>query len=372
MAKTTRTNPASRGGLTLVEDDVLNESYEAAPTRRPPRGSAAQDPARGDASPRLRPFHPEEDMPADEPFLRVRRRVPVRKGVLPGWSRTRWGRILFIALVLAVFAVGITLALAIRNFFLHDGQFRIASADSIQTVGNIEVSRDQILSVFGSDLGHNIFLVPLAKRRAQLENMPWVQNATVMRILPDHLRVSLVERKPVAFLQRGSKISLIDAQGMVLALTPAIMSRHHYNFPVITGLTPDMTQAMRAARMQLYLNFLHSLDSSGKHISSQISEVNLADPEDVRATVTTNGRDLLLHFGHEDFLARYQRYAANIGNWIAQYPRLSAVDLRYNDQVVLTMAHANPTAANRGAKAKPSISARHSARAVHHAKRGRR
>ncbi|MCL5263049.1 MAG: FtsQ-type POTRA domain-containing protein [Acidobacteria bacterium] len=356
MAKTTRTNPASRGSLTLIEDEALDESYEPAPPRRGARDSAGDARPAEDASPRLRPFRPVETETEDEPFLRVRRRVPVRRGVLPAWSRTRWGRILFIALVLSIFAAGITLSLAVRSFFLHDQQFRIGSTAAIQTVGNTEVTRDAILSVFGSDVGRNIFYVPLAKRRAELERMPWVQSASVMRILPDQLRVSIVERKPVAFLQTGSQISLIDAQGMVLGLTPGIMARHHFSFPVITGLDPNMPEPTRAARVQLYLKFLQTLDSGGNHISSQISEVDLADPEDVRATITTGHRDLLLHFGREDFLARYQRYKANIQNWLTQYPALSAVDLRYKDQVVLTMAH--PAAPPDAAKTNSAIPAK--------------
>ena len=349
-----------------MDDEAPEESYEAAPTRRPARDSAAED-----TSPRLRPFRPAEGEADEESFLRVRRRVPVRRGVLPGWSRTRWGRILFIALVLAVFAAGITLAFAVRGFFLHNGQFRIASTDSIQTVGNAEVSRDAILSVFGADLGRNIFFVPLARRRAALESMPWVESATVMRILPDHLRVSIVERKPVAFLLSGSKIRLIDAQGILLHLSPPDMARHHFSFPVITGLNPTMPPPLRVRRMQLYLKFLAALDSGGKHIASQISEVDLSDPEDVRATVTTGGRDLLLHFGREDFLARYHRYAANIQGWLGQYPALSAVDLRYNDQVVLTMAHPVASQANDASRANPATPAKRVTQAVAPAKGGR-
>lgn len=341
-----------------MEDEVLDDPRAVAPVRRNSAGSATEDRLAEDASPRLRSFQPVDPAAEDEPFLRVRRRVPVRRGIVPGWARTRWGRILFIALAIAIFAAGIVLALAVRNFFLHDQQFRIASTDSIQTVGNTEVSRNAILSLFGADVGRNIFFVPLAERRAELEKLPWVKSATVMRILPDHLRVLLVERTPVAFLQTGSKISLIDEQGMVLALTPQTMARHHFSFPVITGLDPGIPQPMRAARMQLYLKFLQALDSSGKHISSKISEVDLSDPEDVRATITTNGHDLLLHFGHGNFQARYQRYAANIQNWLKQYPALAAVDLRYNDQVVLTMAHSAGSRANGATRTNPAVPAK--------------
>ena len=50
------------------------------------------------------------------------------------------------------------------------------------------------------------------------------------------------------------------------------------------------------------------------------------------------GADILAHFGEDHFLERYQRYTAHIAEWRQQYPKLAAVDLRYDHQVVLEMA----------------------------------
>ena len=47
------------------------------------------------------------------------------------------------------------------------------------------------------------------------------------------------------------------------------------------------------------------------------------------------GADILAHFGEDHFLERYQRYKAHIAEWRQQYPKLAAVDLRYDQQVVL-------------------------------------
>ena len=49
------------------------------------------------------------------------------------------------------------------------------------------------------------------------------------------------------------------------------------------------------------------------------------------------GTDVLAHFGEDRFLDRYQRYKAHIAEWRQQYPKLAAVDLRYEQQVVLEM-----------------------------------
>jgi cell division protein FtsQ len=47
--------------------------------------------------------------------------------------------------------------------------------------------------------------------------------------------------------------------------------------------------------------------------------------------------DTLLHFGEDHFIERYQRYKSHIAEWHQQYPKLAAVDLRYEQQVVLEM-----------------------------------
>ena len=77
------------------------------------------------------------------------------------------------------------------------------------------------------------------------------------------------------------------------------------------------------------------LDADGKHNSEQISEIDLTDPEDARVLMPEQGADILAHFGEDHFLERYQRYQAHIAEWRQQYPHLAAVDLRYDQQVVL-------------------------------------
>lgn len=227
---------------------------------------------------------------------------------------------------------------ATRNFLEHDPRFRIASASSIQILGNSQISRADLLSVFGADLQRNIFLVPLARRRAELEQIPWVETATVMRLLPNQIRVAVTERKPIAFVQVQGRIELADAAGVILAMSPQQMALKHYAFPVVSGINPGDPLSVRGARMHLFQRFVADLDSTGEHISAQLSEVDLSDPEDVRATVPANGTDLLLHFGQENFLERWRNYQEHIGQWRAQYPRLASVDLRYEREVVLKMS----------------------------------
>jgi cell division protein FtsQ len=89
--------------------------------------------------------------------------------------------------------------------------------------------------------------------------------------------------------------------------------------------------------MAVYGLLLAELDANNQHFSAQISEINLKDPEDAQVLMPEQGNDILAHFGEDRFLERYQRFQAHIGEWMQQYPKLAAVDLRYDQQVVLEM-----------------------------------
>jgi cell division protein FtsQ len=268
--------------------------------------------------------------------------------------RTTFGRVLLGSGVVAVLGTATALGIVTRNFLVRDPHFRIGGASSIQSSGLGEVNREDVLPVFGEDIGRNIFFVPLSDRRKQLETIPWVQQATVMRYLPNRLSVSIVERTPVALVMQGDQVELADADGVILDMPPAMMARHHYSFPVLTGINAKDPLSARRARMAIYLRFLQELDQNNQHLSEQVSEIDLSDPEDLRATMPAQGTDILAHFGDGQFLHRLQIYQAHIAEWRARYPRLKGVDLRYNGEVPLEMATDGGVAAKTDlAKAEP-------------------
>lgn len=256
----------------------------------------------------------------------------------PWWRpATKWGRIFLACGALTVAGIAITTGFVFKTYLERDSRFRIEGTGNIETSGLSEVTRADLLPVFGEDVGRNVFFVPLNERRKQLEKIPWVEKATVMRVLPDQLRISVVERTPVAFVRHGQQIGLVDANGVLLSMSPSSMTRHHYSFPVVTGIDAAEPLPSRRTRMAVYGRLINELDSAGQHLSEQISEIDLTDPEDARVLMPEQGTDILAHFGDDQFLTRYQRYKAHIGEWRQQYPHLASVDLRYEQQVVLEM-----------------------------------
>jgi cell division protein FtsQ len=261
------------------------------------------------------------------------------------------GRVFLSVGALLVLGAFTTACLLVRHSLERDARFRIAGIGDIQATGLTEVSRSEMMPVFGEDIGRNIFFVPIDQRRRALEQIPWIERATVMRVLPDQIRVAVVERQPVAFTRHGEQIGLVDANGVLLSMAPATMAKHHYSFPVLTGIDAGDSADSRKARMDVYLRMMAELDVDGKHNSVQISEIDLTDAEDARVLMPEQGADIMAHFGEDHFLERYERYQAHIADWRQQYPHLAAVDLRYDNQVVLEMASGKETAETDGGDA---------------------
>jgi cell division protein FtsQ len=284
-----------------------------------------------------------DDFPDESDAPAGRRQRGVQLRFRWGLPKTKWSRIAAGAALTLLAGLCFGALLLVRDSVMHDPRFFIQSASSIEIQGNVHLTRDELVNIFGEDVERNIFYVSLPQRRAQLQQLPWVEHATVMRLLPNRLRVSIVERTPVAFVRQASRIGLVDASGVLLD-----MPSHgdaHYSFPVVTGIVAGDPLSTRAARMKIFEQFTSDLDSSGENISQKLSEVDLSNPEDVKALIPDDGKDVLVHFGETDFLNRYRKFEEHLAEWRTQYPTLSSVDMRYERQVVLEMQQGAATAA---------------------------
>jgi cell division protein FtsQ len=286
------------------------------------------------------------DLDADQesPFLRAQKRVSVRRGSIP---KTTANRLKWTALVASVAAMIAFAAAALYSYGEHSWRFRIESSDNIEIAGIQNVTHSQIMEVLGGDIGRNIFFIPLTQRKTQLEQIPWVESASIMRFAPNRLRVEIRERTPVAFARIGPRIELIDAGGTLMDLPPA--AKKKYSFPVILGMNPSEPLSTRAPRMKQYNQLVRELDSDGAHYSQDLSEVDLCDPEDVKALVADPQGEVLVHLGAADFLSRYKIYVTHVRSWRQQFEKLDSVDLRYDHQIIV-----NPDL--RGAVKEPPLS----------------
>ena len=268
------------------------------------------------------------DVAEESPFLRAQKRVSARRSSLP---KKTVSRLLWACIAAGIFAVAVIAAVALYNYGEHSWRFRIESSDNIEVTGMQNVTKAQIMEVMGADIGRNIFFIPLSQQKAQLEQIPWVESASVMRFVPNRLKVEIHERTPVAFARVGPRISLIDAHGTLMELP----QKHKYSFPVILGMNPGEPLSTRLPRMKAYNEFVGELDSSGARYSQDLSEVDLSDLDNLKVRVNDPAGDVLVELGSSDYLKRYTTYVGHVKEWRQQFERLESVNLRYDNQVIV-------------------------------------
>src|SRR6202140_5587353 len=183
------------------------------------------------------------DVDEESPFLRGQKRVSARRSSIPKKTASR---LLWVCLAGAILCVAAVAAAALYEYGERSWRFRVESSDNIEVTGMQNVTQAQIMEVMGADIGRNIFFIPLAQQKSQLEQIPWVESASVMRFLPNRLSVEIHERTPLAFARVGPRIFLIDAGGTLMELP----LKHKYSFPVIVGMNPGEPLSTRAPRMK--------------------------------------------------------------------------------------------------------------------------
>jgi cell division protein FtsQ len=268
------------------------------------------------------------DVNEESPFLRGQKRVSARRSSLP---KKAANRLLWASVAAAVLCVLGLLAAGLYNYGERSWRFRVESSDNIEITGSQNVTKAQIMEVMGADIGRNIFFIPLVLQKAQLEQIPWVESASVMRFVPNRLKVEIHERIPVAFARVGPRISLIDAGGTLMELP----HNHKYSFPVILGMNPGEPLSTRAPRMKAYNQLVQELDSGGAHYSQDLSEVDISDLDNLKVRVNDSAGDVLVQLGSSDYLKRYKIYVSHVQEWRQQFQRLESVNLRYDNQVIV-------------------------------------
>ena len=268
------------------------------------------------------------DVAEESPFLRGQKRVSARRSSLP---KKTANRLLWVSIALAILCVGAIAAAGLYHYGEHSWRFRIESSDDIEVTGMENVTKPQIMEVMGADIGRNIFFVPLSQQKAQLEQIPWVESASVMRFVPNRLKVEIHERTPVAFARVGPHINLIDAGGTLMELP----QKHKYSFPVILGMNPGEPLSTRLPRMKAYNELVRDLDSGGARYSQDLSEVDLSDLDNLKVRVNDPAGDVLVELGASDYLKRYRTYVSHVREWRQQFQKLESVNLRYDNQVIV-------------------------------------
>lgn len=260
--------------------------------------------------------------------------APKKRKPIPTATVLRFGGIAIA--MCSVLAAAIYASQRFEQFLIRDPRFFLAGpaeygleSANIQLKGVQYASSTRILRAFDADFGRSVYLVPLAARRDALMNVAWVRDATVVRVWPGQLIVTVQERKPVAFVKLPAegmtRWALIDETGAIL--DPPQKAPFH--LPVLSGVPlrePADKRARRVKRMQQLLKDL------GRRAET-VSEVDTSDLDDLKIARSVQGRGVTLLLGDRNFASRLDNFLEHYSDIHRKMPQAATFDLRLDDRI---------------------------------------
>jgi cell division protein FtsQ len=103
--------------------------------------------------------------------------------------------------------------------------------EALTVEGRVNTHPEDVLAALDVERGTPILSIDVAEAREAIESLPWVKSARIERQLPDAVHIVLEERTAYALWQRGSRYTLIDAEGHAIADVPGQVGE----LPLVVG-----------------------------------------------------------------------------------------------------------------------------------------
>jgi cell division protein FtsQ len=123
------------------------------------------------------------------------------------------GRRLVVTVLAAAVAIAAASLLVSRSSLLH--------LRHLEVVGTSSLTRAEVVRLAALSSSTNVLWFDPRAVERRLESDPWVATATVSRRLPGTIRISVVERSPVAMIRDERGFTLLAADGVALSTVEA-------------------------------------------------------------------------------------------------------------------------------------------------------
>jgi cell division protein FtsQ len=229
------------------------------------------------------------------------------------------------------------LALAlVLGYAGYRGVALIAAASSLQ-IGHLVVrgqerlSTGEVLALVEGLRGQNILSVDLDEWQQKLLSSPWVERATIRRVLPSTLEINVYERRPMGIGRLGTAMYLVDAKGVIIdEYGPAYAD---IDLPIIDGIGAaphDGGSIVDVARAEFAARVIGDL-AMRPELARRVSQIDVSDLHD--AVLILDGDPALLRLGDTEFVARLQQYIDLAPALHERLDGIDYVDLRFDERL---------------------------------------
>lgn len=222
------------------------------------------------------------------------------------------------------------------GYAAYRGVALIAAASSLQighmvVRGHERLSTGEVLSLVEGLRGQNILAVKLDDWQQKLLSSPWVESATIRRVLPSTVEIAVRERRPMGIGRLATAMYLIDAKGVIIdEYGPAYAD---IDLPIIDGIAAspqDGGSMVEVTRAEFAGRVIGAL-AVRPEIARRVSQIDVSDLHD--AVVILDGDAALLHLGDTEFAARLQQYIDLAPALRERLDGIDYVDLRFDERM---------------------------------------
>jgi cell division protein FtsQ len=200
--------------------------------------------------------------------------------------------------------------------------------------GQHEVSREDVLALAGITGRSSLLFLDAGQARLRLLTNPWIEQAAVLKLYPDRVRIEIKERQAFALWQKEGRVYLISADGTVLE---TFVPQRFSSLPLVVG-------EGAAHGAQAFLDLLKRYPAVAKSVEASV-------------LVAERRWNLHLKSGLEVLLP--ERAPARALDTLVDLDRdkklltrdIVAVDLRLSDRVTVRQSDAAATARDDALKA---------------------
>jgi cell division protein FtsQ len=287
---------AEEAALQQAEEELAQEESRGAeeladgpgPGRTPRRTGKARAPRRSNTAPA-----PRQRVSRREPPGRRAVQLPLFSPKRLSGSAARTGSSILISLLL--------IGLLVFLFYLFAGS-RFFALRGVDVRGNKLLSAEEVETMVKPHATRGVFNADLVLIREKLLSYPLIREAEVARLLPDRLRVVIVERQPAALARRSDgSVVCVDDEGVIFGDSSLWRGTPP---PSISGMVEGGENANEKNRqlVMLYKRLMAELDQSEPPLSSRVDEIYFDEDEGVRLRLVEPRVAVLL--GKEDFRTR--------------------------------------------------------------------
>ena len=202
--------------------------------------------------------------------------------------------------------------------------------------GHERLAAGEVLALVDGLRGQNILTVRLDAWRDRLLSSPWVEDATLRRVLPSTVEIAVKERRPMGIGRIGLALYLVDAHGVVIdEYGPAYAD---IDLPMIDGLAASPTDGgalVDQARAEFAARLMANL-ATRPDVAARVSQIDVNDLHN--AVVILENDTALLRLGDTGFVERLQQYLDLAPALRERMAGIDYVDLRFDERMYVRPA----------------------------------